>query len=404
MVSSHHPSKYSSELSAHLSSELPAHSFFCPFDSTDPSTLAASLCLCLRYFPFIPSPLAFPSSCLPYFWCLLHFSSPPFCSPFRNRLIPYPFLPPIHSNISLDRSTQAMPHLCCHLTIPASHHQSSSSLLPRQTQPVLLTSLRPPLSAAPLPLFTALYSAYCTIALNLYITSLHRILYHYIAHRLNATELSAQYSTKLSAQFSFNLAPRLAPRSEPSSKLRAQSSSEPSAQFSSKQRAQSSSKPSAQLSSEPSAISVPRYFPFISSPLAFPSSCLPYFRCLLHFSSPPFCSPFRNRPIPYPFHPQIHSSISLDGSPQPMPHSWYHPTIPPSTAPSSHPNSVPSPRPSLARKFCPAQPRALSPVQLLPPRPVWFGALSPVPPYILSTVQYRAITSVRLLHRNPFSS
>jgi hypothetical protein len=270
MVSSHHPSKYSSELSAHLSSELPAHSFFCPFDSTDPSTLAASSCLCLRYFPFIPSPLAFPSSCLPYFWRLLHFSSPPFCSPFRNRLIPYPFLPPIHSNISLDRSTQAMPHLCCHLTIPASHHQSSSSLLPRQTQPVLLTSLRPPLSAAPLPLFSALYSAYRTIALNLYITSLHRILYHYIAHRLNATELSAQYSSDPSAHFSPKL--RDLSSSTPSTLF----SSEPSAHFSSKLRAQSSSKPS--------ATPLPRWFPFISSPFAFSSSHLPYFWC--YYTSP----------------------------------------------------------------------------------------------------------------------
>jgi hypothetical protein len=60
-----------------------------------------------------------------------------------------------------------------------------------------------------------LYTAYCTIALNIYITSLHQIPYHYIAHRLNATELSAQYSSKPSAQFS--------------SKLRAQSSSKPSA-------------------------------------------------------------------------------------------------------------------------------------------------------------------------------
>jgi hypothetical protein len=149
--------------------------------------------------------LAFPSSCLPYFWCLLHFSPPPFCSLFRNRPIPYPFLPQLHSSISLDRSPQPMPHSCCHLTIPASHYQSSSSLLPRQTHPVLLTSLRPPLSAAPLPLFTALYTAYCTIALNLYITSLHRIPYHYIAHRLNATELSAQYSSKLSAHLSSKL-------------------------------------------------------------------------------------------------------------------------------------------------------------------------------------------------------
>jgi hypothetical protein len=149
MLSSHHPSQYSCDPSAQFSSKLRA-----PSSSEPPRHFTSKI------VPFISSLLAFPSSRLPYFWFLLHFSPPPFCSLFRNRPIPYPFLPKIHSSISFDRSPQPMPHSCRHLTIPASHHQSSSLLLPRQPHPVPLTSLWPPLSAAPLLLFTTFYTAY----------------------------------------------------------------------------------------------------------------------------------------------------------------------------------------------------------------------------------------------------